>query len=166
MSFWSNVKDTAAAFGRWMLADETTPYGTYPVVPSRTAATTVTVERALSLSTFYRGVQIHATAVCQLPLITERNGEPTNETHPLVQKPNIDMSRSAFLEYTTVSLYVDGNAFWRIVRNALDQVVNLEPLNPNEVTVNVERDDNGRETVWYGWRGKRLTTKDIKHLQL
>lgn len=128
--------------------------------------TAVTAERALSLSTFYRGIQIHATAVCQLSIAVERDGATLDATPTLVLKPDLNQSRSAFLEYTVVSLYVDGNAFWLITRDDAGKVVNLTPLNPNEVTVSVERDAFGVETIAYGYRGERKTARDIKHLQL
>lgn len=168
MPFWNNVKRSAAAFGRWFeqgaYAMAETPY---PPLPSpRDRVTHVTTERAMSLSTFYRGVKIHATAACQLPLTTERNGQPTETTHALVARPNIDMSRSAFIEYTVVSMYTDGNAFWHIVRGPSGEVINLEPLDPNEVTVNVTRDRFDNEVIEYGYRGEKYSARDIKHLQI
>lgn len=168
MPFWNNVKRSAAAFGRWFeqgaYAMAETPYPPFP--SARDRVTHVTTERAMSLSTFYRGVKIHATAACQLPLNTERNGQPTETTHALVARPNIDMSRSAFIEYTVVSMYTDGNAFWHIVRSPSGEVINLEPLDPNEVTVNVTRDRFDNEVIEYGYRGEKYSARDIKHLQV
>ena len=132
--------------------------------PSRRTAA-VTVERALSLSTFYRGVQIHATAASQLAIDVERTGAPI-ETPALVLRPDLDMTRSAWVEYTVVSLYSDGNAFWWITRNALGVVVNLRPLDPNEVSVHIERAATGADKVTYGYRGGEYTSREIKHLQL
>lgn len=138
-----------------------------PVAPHRRQQQpAVTTERALSLSTIYRGIQIHATAVCQLALNVERDGKVLSPTPQLVQRPDVDETRSAFLEYTVVSLYVDGNAFWRIIRSPLGQVVNLVALNPHEVTVVVEYDRHNVEKISYGWRGLKLEANEIKHLQL
>jgi HK97 family phage portal protein len=126
----------------------------------------VTAERALTLSTLYRGIQIHATAVSQLSLAVERNGKVLDETPPLALKPDVDETRSAFLEYTVTSLYLDGNAFWRITRDSFGLVVNLTVLNPGEVSVEVDYDSAGNRTIRYGWRGKRYTRNEIRHLQL
>jgi HK97 family phage portal protein len=145
-------------------AGNTMPAGIVP--PARSKSGVVTTERALSLSVFYRGVQIHATAACQLALGVERDGLPLDPTPSLVLKPDVDETRSAFLEYTVVSLYVDGNAFWKITRDPAGAVVNLQALNPNEVRVIVKRDAFGQKTVTYGYGGKELGKREIKHLQL
>lgn len=124
------------------------------------------MERALSLSTFYRGIQIHATAACQISIDVERNGEIVVGGHPLVNEPSRGTSRSTFIEHTVVSLYTDGNAFWRITRDSFGRAIDLTGLNPNEVTVHVEYAKNGDTTTTYGWRGLTLKPDDIRHLQL
>ncbi len=164
MSFWSVVRDTAVEFGRWMAGDFPSTSSTAPRPPARD--TKVTAERAMSLSTIYRGVLIHATAGSQLSINVERNGEVIPESHQLVIKPDTEQTRSAFIEYTIVSLYLDGNAFWKLTKDAFGRVINITPLNPNEVTVNVEWDRYGRETITYGWRNQKLTTDEVRHLQL
>lgn len=164
-SFTSKVRAAVAQAVAWWNAGDSAPDGSPAVFPNRARQATVTTERALSLSTIYRGIQIHATAACQLSIAVERDGEII-ATPALVQKPDIDETRSAFIEYTVVSLYVDGNAFWRIIRNTFGQVVNLVALNPHEVTVRVDYDRNNVETITYGWRGLTLTRNDVKHLQL
>lgn len=142
------------------------------IPPSRLSYVgTVSTEAALSLSTVYRGIQIHATAVSQLSIGVERNGAQLAEQPSLVVKPDLETSRSAFLEYTIVSLYVDGNAFWKITRapagaSRPDEVVNLAPLNPAEVSVNVRRDSFGIDHVTYWYRGTEYSRRDIQHLQL
>lgn len=160
--FWSRVRDLFA------FADETADApGKMPArLQPANRQTEVTAERALTLSTLYRGIQIHATSVCQLALGVERNGQVLADTPSLVLKPDVDETRSAFLEYTVTSLYLDGNAFWRITRDPAGAVVNLTVLNPNEVVVDVKYDAFGAKTVTYGWRGQKLTRRDIRHLQL
>jgi HK97 family phage portal protein len=142
------------------------PAGSSPQIPKRDRQAAVTVERAMSLSTIYRGIQIHATAACQLSVAVERNGEVLTETPALVAQPDIDEDQSAFIEYTIVSLYIDGNAFWRTIRNAQGAVVNLVALSPHEVAVVVEYDRHNNKTVTYNWRGKKLTRDDVRHLKL
>jgi HK97 family phage portal protein len=134
--------------------------------PRRGAARNVEPTAALSLSTVYRGIQIHATSACQLSLGVERNGTQLTETPALVLKPDLDETRSAFLEYTVVSLYLDGNAFWKITRGPGGEVINLKPLNPREVSVNVERDTFGVDHVTYWYAGTQYTSREIQHLKL
>jgi len=128
----------------------------------------VGVAEALSLSTVYRGIQIHATAACQLSIRVERAGVTLAVTPGLAATPYTGWSRSAFLEYVIVSLYTDGNAFWRIHRagpgaRTPGVVVDLQPLNPHEVTVS-EHPRTG--ALSYGYRGETLTGNDIEHLKM
>lgn len=128
----------------------------------------VGVAEALSLSTVYRGIQIHATATCQLSIRVERSGVTLADTPALAVTPYLAWSRSAFLEYAIVSLYTDGNAFWRIIRAGVGArtpgaVIDLQPINPHEVTVS-EHPRTG--VISYGYRGETLTEREIEHLKL
>lgn len=130
----------------------------------------VTTDRALSLSTVYRGIGIHATAACQLSIDVERHGVKlaAELISPLIKRPCIDMSRSAFLEFTVVCLYTDGNAFWELIRAGAGaaipgSIVNIVPLNPHEVTVLKDRRTG---VITYGYRGRTIAAADMKHLKL
>lgn len=166
MSFWNSVRESVAQAVSWLNETPAQTGKGAPQPPKRQRQAAVTVERALSLSTFYRGVQIHATAACQLSIAEERDGQVLADTSLLIQQPDVDESLSAFVEFTVVSLYTDGNAFWRIFRNPAGAVVNLKPLDPNEVAVNVEYDRFNRKTITYGYRGENLTREEVKHLKL
>lgn len=143
------------------------PAGVMP--PTRSSANRrVTGKRAMTLSTVYRGISIHATAVCQLTMGVWRNGEELARPHSLIVKPSLSMSRSAFYEYTVTSLYLDGNAFWlKTLAGAgaarPGEVVDLTPLNPNEVGMVADRE---RGIVKYNYRGKTYSSDDIEHLKL
>lgn len=149
------------------VADGATPTGVMP--PSR-ASVVVTPETALSLTAFYRGVQLHATAICQLPAHVERNGVKL-PTPPIIAKPDLEESRSAFFEYTVVSFYIDGNAFWLKTfaapgSNDPNKVVNLTALNPREVGVYEYRDERtGRTQVRYHYRGTDYTKREMVHMR-
>jgi HK97 family phage portal protein len=173
MSFWSSLNTRIESLLGLEAAQEPTPATTPAgIMPSRRQRETdVTAERALTLSTLYRGVQIHATSVSQLSLAVERNGVVLATTPALVTRPDIDETRSAFLEYTTVSLYIDGNAFWLVTRaddgsSRRGEVVNLNAVNPNEVTVKVERDGFGIDKIKYHYRGKDYDRRGMVHLKL
>lgn len=167
MPQWTTaLRDATSRFLAWLGEEvETAPNGA-PVPSRRQRQAAVTTERALSLSTFYRGIQIHATAACQLSIVVERDGMAIDRQPAVVIRPDVDETRSAFIEYTVTSLYTDGNAFWRIIRDAAGTVVNLVALNPNEVTVNVTRDAFGTKTITYGYHSQTLTRRDVQHLKL
>ena len=164
MPFWKKTLDLllAARALQAAAAGSSMPARLLP----RSRDTAVTSERALSLSIFYKGVMTHVTAVSQLSLAVERGGSALDDPPAIIVKPDIDTTRSAFLEYTTTSLYLDGNAFWLKTLNPRGVVVNLRPLNPAEVTVMIDRDDSGNEKTYYGYRGEKLDATHIQHLQL
>jgi HK97 family phage portal protein len=131
--------------------------------------TDVDASRALTLSTVYRGIQIHATSVSQITMHGKRNGLriPVASTPALIRRPSLldGWSRRAFIEYTVTCLFLDGNAFWMI--NRLDgQVVSVDALDPTEVGVIVRRDTFGVDHKSFSYRGKEYTTRDIRHLML
>ncbi|GAA3342973.1 phage portal protein [Curtobacterium pusillum] len=166
-SFWSRTAAllrTGAAVTEARSADEnaadTMPEGVRP--PSRSDVLGVTPDRALTLSTVFRAVQIHTTAVAQLSVNIERGGQVVADTPLLVQKPCMSMSRSRFLEETTAALYLHGNAYWRIVRLA-GAPVELVPLDPRKVAPYTDP-KNGRKTFSYEGRND-WSTLDIHHLK-
>lgn len=143
-----------------------------PTLPSRPdRATSVTPETALSLSTVYRGIQIHATAAFQLSIrVEDEDTGVAIATPSIAARPCTDMHRPAWIEHNINSLYLDGNAFWLIERfgegtRRPGTVSNIIPLNPHEVTVKVDRLANGREKITYYHLGRKLNA-EIKHLKL
>lgn len=124
----------------------------------------MSVNDALGLSAVYRAVSIHAVAAKQLSFGAFRAGvELTPEQTPAwIRRPDIDSSRSAFLEQTVVSLALNGNAYWRIMRNDRG-VSNLEALNPLDVLV--QTNAAGR-AVAYRYQGRDLGLDDVQHLRL
>lgn len=133
------------------------------VVPPSRYRGFLTQDRALSLSAVYRAFQILSTAVCQLSLDQFR-GDDRIPSVALLKSPDIDSTRSAFLEYTVTSLAATGNAYWFLTRSTLDNsVIDIKPINPAEVAV---RPATGLLPIRYAWKGKDYTAKQIRHLQL
>ncbi|WP_344202073.1 phage portal protein [Pseudolysinimonas kribbensis] len=129
--------------------------------PSRAAASaTVTSGQALGLSTVYRAVSIRTTAARQLSIDVHRGGTII-DSPAIIRRPDVDSSLPVFIERTVVSLNLTGNAFWRIRRNSIGQVVTLEALNPHDVQIDVTA--SGRVTG-YGYQGQALGVEDVKHL--
>jgi len=139
------------------------PYATINARNLRGNEHGIAVDRALGLAAAFRAVTILGTDVSQLGLSVLRKGKEVKlGSNHLVVKPNIDISRPAFLEQTTVSLATHGNAYWRIHRDnesPTGKVTNLEVLDPAQMTI--ER-DNGKKK--YRYMGRVYHDWQIKHL--
>lgn len=123
-------------------------------------------ETAMLISTVYRAVEVLAIGVSQIG-IDQWRGDRRIPAAPIIVKPDTDTHRPAFLEWTVVSLALDGNAYWRILRGPGEVPICLQPLNPVEVSPVRDR-QTGK--VRYYWRGLELTPGDrtggdIVHLQ-
>lgn len=116
----------------------------------------LTADSALRISTVYRAVEVLAIGVSQLGLDQWR-GDRRVPAASIITKPNVDQWRPAFLEYSTVSLALDGNAYWRILRGPSGEPISLQPLNPTEVEVT---HDHRTGRISFHWRGQKLTPGD------
>lgn len=143
-------------------AKPSTPQRSRIMPPRRDDRAAVTRETALSLSTVYRAVQVHATAVQQMPITVERGGERITRVPSIVTTPSLDMTRSAFLEETCNAMYLDGNAFWLKTLGPSDEVLELTPQDPQKVNVWKTRDGALR----YGIGNKTYTRREVSHLKL
>lgn len=126
------------------------------VPPSRTAAP-LTIDSALGIIPVYRAISILATAASQLTLDVWRGADPLPKP-ALVRKPDVNASLSAFVQDTVTSMVVSGNAYWRLDRNARNEVVNARVLNPWECVAN--------EDGTLGWKDKTLKPGEFHHLKL
>ncbi|QTX04117.1 phage portal protein [Agromyces archimandritae] len=132
--------------------------------PPRSAARrAVTTGDAFSISMVYRGIQIHAVAAKQLSLGAERGGKAVKSTPSLLRRPDVSMSRSAFIEQSVVSLACTGNAYWLKTLDEAGQVRNVEVLNPLDAAPLA--DEAGR-LAGYQYRGRTLAPREIQHLSL
>src|SRR5690625_4099372 len=100
---WLSGADGAAHLST---RSQTTPAG---VMPPARSDNVVTEARVLSLPTVYRAVSLISTGVAQLTVDTWRGREPLDPP-TWVRRPDIKIPRSAFLEQTTTSLALTGNA--------------------------------------------------------
>lgn len=135
-----------------------------PLIPSRTAiSANVSAGEAFSLSMVFRAVQIVTTSITQLPLDALKRGKVV-ASPLLVQNPDINETRPSFLEMTTVSLAIAGNAYWKVTRNPEDRdtVTNLEVMNPLDVVVNTS--PSGRITG-YTYQGRDMNVREVRHLK-
>jgi HK97 family phage portal protein len=110
----------------------------------RRTAAGVVVSEALAFrnSTFFRAVNLIASAIGMLPvhLMRERSDGDTEEAkdHPLYavlkRKPNDYQTALEFKSYMQSTALLDGNAFAAVVRNYKGQIVALNPLKRGTVT--------------------------------
>lgn len=126
--------------------------------PPRSDRDVLTTDTAMGLSSVYRAISIISGAVSQLSIDVWRGNKPLDPKPALLRKPDVDTHLSAFLESTTTSLATSGNAYWKLDRNARNEVTNARVLNPWECTLNA----NGT----LAWLDKTLKKSDFQHLSL
>lgn len=152
------------------LAD-VTPSGDVTTAPRRPETPTATVSASLGLDGVYRAVSILATTVGQLDLATYKQGRPV-DSPPIVERPDVDTSRRAFMRTTATCLATHGNAYWRVFRDPDGFPTSLRVLNPHSVLI--EWDRRGRR--FYRYAGDQIPGKpsrevtipdaDMRHLPL
>lgn len=168
MGWWSalwglpEVEAVERLADRMQTRSETPPEhgdGTTGILPpARSSRLLMAQDRALSLIPVYRAFAIISGAVSQLTLDVWR-GEEQIAPATWVRRPDVKISRSAFLEQTTTSLAANGNAFWRVVRDSpADAPQALLVLDPNRCHVH----EDG--TVSHD--GKDLARWQVAHLSL
>lgn len=124
----------------------------------------VSVDDAMALPAVYRGFQVMETAVEQLSITPERNGEPmTGRVDPLIRRPSLTKDRSEFYAESAVSLMASGNAYWDLgINGRHEKIQELKILNPHHVTPYDDQDGNRV----YGYKGRTLQSWQVKHLRL
>ncbi len=129
------------AIGFEKLSDEPLgDYGADVTPPARSSALSpVTVDRALSLPSAYRAIQLIAGMGAQLTLDVIRAGAVLSPAPSIVVQPDPWRPLSSFLERCLVSMIVDGNAFLLKHRDHNGTVVALEVLNPFHVFIKWNR---------------------------
>lgn len=105
---------------------------------------------SMRITGFYACVLLISDTISTLPIdsFIRRDGNrvPYRPRPVWVQSPDVDMLRSEHYQQVLVSLLLDGNAFIRIFRDALGDVVNLVCLDPMRVTV--RRNPQNREVEY------------------
>jgi HK97 family phage portal protein len=144
----------------------TTGYKAQVTPPARTSLTgsPVGLSQAVAVPAALRALQILATAASQLPLDVERSGQVLTgaQVPAIIRRPNIDTSRSDFIEQLVLALAGHGNAYiYREGGQDNADTFNLVPLPPNEVTP--WRDTNNR--THYSYDGHDYGPDRIRHLR-
>lgn len=110
------------------------------IPPARSESAPVLTSEAAVLPAVHRALQIIGTSVGQLGLTVER-GSGTDrrilegsDVPAYIRRPNLDMSRSEFLEQIALSMATTGNAYiWREGGDLPTETNELHPLDPHSV---------------------------------
>ena len=106
---------------------------------STPSGTAVTAEKALKLSAVWACVRLRAETISTLPLHLRDGDGNIASDHPLYailhDCPNADMSAVEFWQAMTASQDLWGNAYARIFRNSVGNVIALEPMDSESMTV-------------------------------
>ena len=140
---------------------ETENRGVANTVPSRDAVG-VTPTTALQLVPVSRATSVLETSIMQIPVGVYR-GNTQLPTPLWLETPDIanQISQAEWLGTTLIHMAVYGNAFWHVTRGARG-IVNITNLHPTDVTVAVDGDGK----IYYTYKSKYYSARDVKHLKL
>ena len=138
-----------------------------PVIPSR-SSTIATPENALTLTAVWRSVQILATTVSNLGLITKRYAtgiEMVIDNPTFVNNPSLYVNRHDFIYSTATDLALYGNAFWYKSYDSAGRVNDVTQIPSNQITIEVDGDalNSPKKFVYLD---KVYSAREIEHLQL
>lgn len=135
------------------------------------AGVTVTEEKALGITGFFRGVAIITGVGASTPLKTYKTNSRERVAVRILENPHPDMTPFEFWELVWLYVLLWGNAYLLKQRTGAGQLVELWPIHPKRVTVRVDNDPQspnvGRKhfDVRLADGGtKRYTNDDICHI--
>jgi len=127
------------------------------------SATQVTSESAFQVNAIYGAISLISDSISSLPVDTfiRRDGSrfAFRPRPAWVSRPDVDTTKEAFWGAVIVSLLLDGNAFVRVYSNDAGEIVNLNVLNPQKVTI--ERNGLGRVMFQVEGEASTLSSDDV-----
>lgn len=107
--------------------------------PASWSGTTVDQATALRLGAVYACVRLLSDTISTLPADTyirrDGNRVPLRPKPAWVDRPDTGVSRDDHIQQVVVSLLLDGNAFVRVLRDGMGEVLSLTCLPPQQVEV-------------------------------
>ena len=112
--------------------------------PSSGGEISVTFDTAMSVSAFWASVRLLTETVAAMPLrcydVNSDSGiKKTNTGYQLWQllnyQPNSYMTRTEFFEFLVMSLVVNGNSYFSMLRNSAGEIVSLMPLVASQMKI-------------------------------
>lgn len=135
-------------------------------IPVR-SATSASPEAALSLTAVARAIQILATPISKLDLVTKRyvgGADVVIENPIFVNKPNLITNRRDFIYQTVVDLAMYGNAYWLKSFDTQGRIIQVFPLPANLVSVDFATTQNINRV--YRYSTEVYDDTQIEHLRL
>ena len=130
---------------------------------SNVAGRPVNQEQAMRLSTVYACTKIHSETVSTLPVHLYRKIGEKQELHTaaplhdlMLNNPNEFMTGPEFMQYVMMCLLINGNFYGYVNRTSSGKVVEILPLQPENVTIRQDQQfniiyqvqfDNGRQDI-------------------
>jgi HK97 family phage portal protein len=139
---------------------------------STAAGVCVNDQSAMRISAFWACIRLRGGTIGSLPLPVYQtvDGVPREARGSALWKvlhdsPNADQSPTDYWEFASVSLDLRGNHYARIYRDARGQLVALDPIRPDIMTV--YRRSNGRRGYRWSWEGKSydLDESEVFHVR-
>jgi HK97 family phage portal protein len=125
----------------------------------------VTQDSAVTFSAVYAAVGLISETIAALPLgLYARFPDGSRYARPKppwMDQPNAETGWFEFVCQTLVSLLLDGNAFWYVVRDALGVARELWILDPRQVRVQRDAERN----LTYLIQNQKLAPSEIVHLR-
>ena len=130
---------------------------------SSMSATVVNSDTAFQVNAIYGAISLISDSISSLPVDTyiRRDGSrfAFRPRPAWVSNPDVDTTKEAFWGAVIVSLLLDGNAFIRVYSNDAGEVVNLNVLNPQKVTI--KRNGLGRVMFELEGEEKMLSSDEV-----
>ena len=127
---------------------------------------------SLTVPVFAACVNILASSISTFPLELLRKtaaGSEPAEDHPLYDlvsvAPNSKQTSYRWRSFLQSCLCLGGNGYTRIVRDALGDVTDLEPMAPYKVQCRALEGGDFDGTIVYRWEGKNLMPGEVLHLR-
>jgi HK97 family phage portal protein len=139
-----------------------------PSIPPRSSSV-ATAESALSLTAVWRSVQILATSVSNLGIVTKKfaTGMEMNiDNSSFINKPSFSYNRQQFLYATVSELALTGNAFWVKSANAAGLVQEATLIPSSQVNVYLTNENDLTSPRFYVIGDTKYQASQIEHLQL
>lgn len=130
------------------------------------AGVSVDESTAMQINAFFACVLLISDTIATLPVDcfqrVDGNRIPLRPKPAWVDKPDIDLFRTEHFQQALISLLLDGNAFIRVFRDDMGEIVNLYVIAPNRVEV--KRNSRG-EIIYIVDEdyGKPLSSFDVLH---
>lgn len=119
-----------------------------------------TLEEFTTLDAVFRSLAYLQTVAGQLTLEAHRDSQPRDDLS-LIRRPDNSMSQYEWTKANVAALSTNGNAYWRVIRDVKDAVIDLQFLLPSRVGVLMNQ--YGDRT--YTLDGRRVATDSIAHVR-